>query len=165
MIGETPEFRPTVEQETQAKVDANHPDGIVDVSEDRIHGVTLEQGDRIKAREAELARISAQAELGRQAGRERRTRAVARERSKQRRMSFQERATSVDPMANPDLEDPRVELGRGELAAVNEQAMRLADETDGWSRAAIARMLAEAVVDGRDECGGQADGCPADGAG
>jgi ssDNA-binding replication factor A large subunit len=146
---ETPEFRPTVEQEIQAKVDANHPDGIVVASNDRIHGVTLEQEERIKAREAELERISVQAEMGRQAGRERQSRAMARERSKQRRASFQKRAASVDPMADPELEDPRAGLLREELAAVNEQAKRLADAVDGWSRAAIARLLGEAVAGGR----------------
>jgi len=36
--------------EIQAKVDANHPDGIVDTSEDRIYGVTLAQEERIRAR-------------------------------------------------------------------------------------------------------------------
>ena len=52
----------------------HHPDGIADTSKDRIHGVTLEQEERIQAREAELERISAQAELGTQDGREQRTR-------------------------------------------------------------------------------------------
>ncbi|RZV12585.1 hypothetical protein BDK88_0128, partial [Natrinema hispanicum] len=42
VVDETPEFEATVEQEVQAKVDANHPDGIVDTSDDRIHGATLE---------------------------------------------------------------------------------------------------------------------------
>jgi len=150
VVEETPEFRPTVEQEKQAKVDANHPDGIADASDERIHGVTLEQEERIKSREAELERISARAAMSRQSGRERRTRAVAGERSKQRRSEFEERAASVDPMADPELEDPRAELTQEQLATVNEEAMRLADEVDGWSQAAIARMLAEAVVDGRD---------------
>jgi ssDNA-binding replication factor A large subunit len=68
IVDETPEFEATVEEETQAKVDVNHPDGIADTSEDRIHGVTLEQEERIQAREAELERISAQAELGTQDG-------------------------------------------------------------------------------------------------
>jgi len=49
-VDETPEFRATVEMEIQAKVDANHPDGIVDTSEDRIYGVTLAQEERIRAR-------------------------------------------------------------------------------------------------------------------
>jgi ssDNA-binding replication factor A large subunit len=79
VVDETPEFRPSVDQEIQAKVDANHPEGIADTSENRIHGVTLEQEERIRGREAELKRISAQAELGPQDGRERRTRAVVSE--------------------------------------------------------------------------------------
>ena len=85
VVDETPEFEATVDEEIQAKVDANHPDGIADTSEDRIHGVTLEQEERIQAREAELAHISAQAELGTQEGREKRTRVVAAQGSKQRR--------------------------------------------------------------------------------
>ena len=76
VVDETPEFEATVEEETQAKVDANHPDGIADTSEDRIHGVTLEQEEHIEAREAELEHISAQAELGTQDGREQRTHEV-----------------------------------------------------------------------------------------
>ena len=84
-----------VEQETQAKVDANHPDGITDTSEERIHGVTLEQEERIQAREAELEYISVRAELGTQDGREQRTREIAARRSIERRMAFQKRAASV----------------------------------------------------------------------
>jgi ssDNA-binding replication factor A large subunit len=150
VVDETPEFEAAVEQETQAKVDANHPDGIADTSEDRIHGVTLEQGERIRAREAELERISAQAELGTQNGREERTREVAAQGSTKRRREFQKRAASVDPMADPERDDPRAELSQDELATVNTEADRLATRLDGWSRAAISRRLAEAVVDGTD---------------
>ena len=150
VVDETPEFEAAVEQETQAKVDANHPDGITDTSEDRIHGVTLEQEERIRAREAELERISAQAELGTQDGREQRTREVVAQGSKQRRKEFQKRAASVDPRVDPERDDPRVELSQDELATVNTEADRLATRVDGWSRAAISRRLAEAVVDGRD---------------
>ncbi|QZP39381.1 SOSS complex subunit B family protein [Halobaculum magnesiiphilum] len=150
VVDETPEFEAAVEQETQAKVDANHPDGIADTSEDRIHGVTLEQEERIRAREAELERISAQAELGTQDGREQRTREVAAQGSTKRRREFQKRAASVDPMADPEREDPRAELSQDQLATVNTEADRLATRLDGWSRAAISRRLAEAVVDGTD---------------
>ncbi|KPN29411.1 replication factor A [Halolamina pelagica] len=150
VVDDTPQLEPAVEQETQAKVDANHPDGIADTSKDRIHGVTLEQEERIRAREAELERISAQAELGTQDGREQRTQEVAAEGSKQRRREFQKRAASVDPMADPERDDPRAELSQDELATVNTEADRLATRVDGWSRAAISRRLAEAVVDGRD---------------
>jgi hypothetical protein len=59
VVDETPEFEVTVEQETQPKVEANHPDGITDRSADRIPSVTPAQEERIRAREAELAHISA----------------------------------------------------------------------------------------------------------
>ncbi|WP_222914055.1 DNA-binding protein [Natrinema sp. SYSU A 869] len=150
VVDETPVFEATVKQEIQAKVDANHPDGIAETNTERIHGVTLEQEERIKAREAELERISSQAELGTQEGREKRTREIAARRSVERRATFQKRAASVDPMADPDRADPRAELTQEELAAVNKQSMRLAEKLDGWSRAAIGRRLGEAVVDGKD---------------
>ena len=148
VVDETPEFEAAVKQETQAKVDANHPDGIADTSEDRIHGVTLEQEERIQAREEELERISAKAEFGMQEGRKERTRDIAAKRSTERRVEFQKRAASVTPMADPERDDPRAELTQEQLAAVNKQAMRLDERLDGWSRAAIGRRLGEAVVDG-----------------
>jgi len=139
VVDETPEFEAAVEQETQAKVDANHPDGIADTSEDRIHGVTLEQEERIRAREAELERISAQAELGTQEGREQRTREVVSEQC------------GRDEPAPTERTDPREKLTQDELAAVNEQAMRISDEVQGgWSRAVVAKQLAENVQRGRD---------------
>jgi ssDNA-binding replication factor A large subunit len=150
VVDETPVFEATVEQETQAKVDANHPDGITDTSTERIHGVTLEQEERIQAREAELERISAQATLGGQDGREQRTREVAATQSAKRCVEFQKRAASVDPMADPERDDPRAELTQEQLAAVNTQSMRLAEQLDGWSRAAIGRRLGEAVFGGKD---------------
>ena len=150
VVDETPAFEAAVEQETQAKVDANHPEGIADTSTERIHGVTLEQEERIRGRDAELERISAQAELGTQDGRAQRTRAVVAQGSKERRREFQKRAASVDPMADPEREDPRAELSQDELATVNAEADRLATRGDGWSRAAISRRLAEMVVDGAD---------------
>jgi len=139
VVDETPEFEAAVEQETQAKVDANHPDGIADTSQDRIHGVTLEQEERIRAREAELERISAQAELGTQDGREQRTREVVSEQC------------GRDEPAPAESTDPREKLTQDELAAVNEQAMRISDEVQGgWSRAVVAKQLAEKVQRGRD---------------
>ncbi|GGN25354.1 OB-fold nucleic acid binding domain-containing protein [Halarchaeum nitratireducens] len=149
VVAETPAFQATVQEETQAKVDANHPDGITDASQERIPGVTLAQEERIKAREAELERISAQAELGEQEGRAERARDVAAERSAAWTRAFERRAASVDQSLSPD-HDPREMLSQEELGAVNEQASRLADELDGWSRAAISRQLAQAVRDGAD---------------
>lgn len=150
VVDETPEFRATVQMEVQAKVDANHPDGMVDTSDERIYGATLEQEERIRAREAELERISAQAELGTQEGREKRTREIAAKRSAERRAEFQKRAASVNPMADLERGDPRAELTQEQLAAVNKQSMRLAKKLDGWSRAAIGRRLGEAVIGGKD---------------
>jgi len=150
VVDETPEFQATVQMEVQAKVDANHPDGMVDTSEERIYGATLEQEERIRAREAELERISARAEMGTQEGRENRTRDIAAKRSAEQRAEFQKRAASVDPWADPDRDDPRAELTQEQLAVVNKQSMRLAEKLDGWSRAAIGRRMGEAVVDGKD---------------
>jgi len=150
VVDETPEFQATVQMEVQAKVDANHPDGMVDTSDERIYGATLEQEERIRAREAELERISAQAEMGTQEGREKRTRDIAAKRSAERRAEFQKRAASVDRWADPERDDPRAELTQEQLAAVNKQSMRLAEKLDGWSRAAIGRRLGEAVVSGKD---------------
>ncbi|MCO8266393.1 DNA-binding protein [Haloferax sp. AB510] len=150
VVDETPAFQATVQMEVQAKVDANHPDGMVDTSDERIYGATLEQEERIRAREAELERISAQAELGTQDGRAKRTRDIAAKRSAERRAEFQKRAASVNPMADPERGDPRAELTQEQLAAVNKQSMRLAKKLDGWSRTAIGRRLGEAVVGGKD---------------
>ncbi|ELY49118.1 OB-fold tRNA/helicase-type nucleic acid binding-protein [Natronorubrum bangense JCM 10635] len=135
VVDETPEFRATVEMEIQAKVDANHPDGIVDTSEDRIYGVTLAQEERIQAREEELERISAQAAFGRQEGRAERTRAVV----EQARRS-QRTVTEVDP---------REKLERAELDQVNRQAQRLAEDVNGgYTRAVIAKRIASRVLEG-----------------
>ncbi|WP_224332667.1 DNA-binding protein [Haloprofundus halobius] len=150
VVDETPEFQPTVQMEIQAKVDANHPNGMVDTSEERIYGVTLEQEERIRARETELERISARATFGTQDGREKRTREVVAQQSAARRVEFQRRAASVNPVFDPDRPDPRVEISQEQLAAVNTQAMRLAEKLDGWSQAAVSRRLAEVVVDGKD---------------
>ncbi|EMA06957.1 OB-fold nucleic acid binding domain-containing protein [Haloferax denitrificans] len=150
VVDETPAFQATVQMEVQAKFDANHPDGMVDTSDERIYGATLEQKERIRAREAELERISAQAELGTKDGRAKRTRDIAAKRSAERRAEFQKRAASVNPMADPERDDPRAEFMQEQLAAVNRQSMRLAKKLDGWSRAAIGRRLGEAVVGGKD---------------
>ncbi|AXR76163.1 DNA-binding protein [Natrarchaeobaculum sulfurireducens] len=138
VIDETPEFRATVEMEIQAKVDANHPDGIVDTSEDRIYGVTLAQEERIRAREEELEHISAQAEFGQQKGRAWRTRKKVEVMRREQRRS-------------ESRIDPREKLEREQLAAVNQQAQRLADDVQGgYSRAVIAKRIASRVLKGAD---------------
>jgi hypothetical protein len=136
-VGETEDessnLRPTVEQEKQAKVDANHPDGAA-VGSERIYGQTLAQEERIRGREEELERISAQAELGTQDGRAERTRQAVAE---QRRVKIRL--------------DPREKLSRDELAMVNREARRVAEKIHGgYTPAAIARQLAERVVSGVD---------------
>ena len=132
-VEEGPKFRPSVEQEIQAKVDANHPDGIV---QDYSH-LPLAQEERIRAREAELAHISAQAELGTQDGRAERTRqTVVEERREQRR-------ARREP-------DPRERLSQDSLAKVNREAARIAEQVDGGpGRAAVARSLAARVKAGQ----------------
>ncbi|WP_158055607.1 DNA-binding protein [Halorussus halophilus] len=149
-VTETPELRATVQMETQAKVDTNHPGGLLETSDERMAGVTLEQEERIRAREAELEYISAKAKLGTQDGRAERTRDEVADGSAERRAEFQKGAASVDKWADPDKRDPREELTQGELASVNEQTVRLHEKLAGWSRAAISRRLAERMVDGVD---------------
>lgn len=123
--------------EIQAKVDANHPDGITDANAERIHGATLEQEERIKAREAELERISSQAEFGQQDGRAWRTRNEVEE------MRRDEQTTN--------RVDPRTKLERETLAEVNRQAQRLADDvTGGYTRAVIAKRIASRILEGTD---------------
>lgn len=151
VVDESPEFRATVRMEIQAKVDANHPEGMVDTTQDRIYGATLAQEERIHAREAELAYISAKARLGSQEGRAKRTRDVVSERSATRRDEFDRRAASVDPVFDPDVADPRERLSREELAVVNRESMRLAEKLPGWSRAVIARRIAERLIEGQGE--------------
>jgi hypothetical protein len=132
-VDEAPELRPTVEQEIQAKVDANHPDGIV---QDYSH-LPLAQEERIRAREAELEHISAQAELGTQDGRAERTREVVVEERRKRRQARWE-------------PDPRDGLSQEKLARVNQEARRIVERVDGGpGRAAVARSLAARVNAGQ----------------
>jgi hypothetical protein len=139
VVDETPEFRATVDMEVQAKVDSNHPDARIEAGPDHLFGKTLEQEERIEAREAELEHISAQAELSQQEGRAKRTREVVVEQC------------GRDEPEPVERTDPREKLTQEELAAVNKQAMRINDEVQGgWSRAVVAKQLAEKVQRGRD---------------
>jgi len=142
VVDETPDLRATVQQEKQAKVDSNHPDGMV---QDFSH-LTLAQEDRIRTREAELERISVQAELGTQDGRAERTREVVTEQFRRTR-----RLKSAEEGADAENPDPREELSQGNLATVNREAHRIAEKIEsGPSRAAVARLLADKVVDGQE---------------
>ena len=139
VVDETPEFRATVDMEVQAKVDSNHPDARVEEGPDHLFGKTLEQEERIEAREAELEHISAQAELSQQEGRAKRTREVVVEQCGRDEPELVERT------------DPREKWTQEELAEVNKQAMRISDEVQGgWSRAVVAKQLAKKVQRGED---------------
>ena len=148
VVDERAEFRPTVEMEVQAKVDANHPDARVDDGPDHMIGKTLAQEERIQARNDELEHISTQAELTTQEGRPGRTRDVVTEQSANQQEVFQERRAAVDHWADPERDDPREMLTQEQLGEVNSEAMRMDEKLDQWSRAAISRRLAQAVVDG-----------------
>ena len=138
VVDETPEFRATVDMEVQAKVDSNHPDARIEEGPDHLYGKTLEQEERIEAREAELEHISAQAELSQQEGRAKRTREVVVEQC------------GRDEPEPVERTDPREKLTQDELAEVNKQAMRISDEVQGgWSRAVVAKQLAEKVQRGQ----------------
>jgi hypothetical protein len=142
-VADEPELRASVEQDTQAKVDTNHPDA-------NRGTLTRIAEEKWVAREWEVGRTHARADQRQQSSREQRSRQAAAQGSQKRRAAFQERAASVDQWRNPAVEDPRELLTRTELRQVNQEAARLADQLDEWSRAAIARQLAERVVDGAD---------------
>jgi hypothetical protein len=140
-VVEEPALRPTVEMEVQATVDTNHPDA-------RPEGLTLEAEERMAGREMEIERTSRRVELSRENEREARTRRVATRVSERRRRTFDWRAASVNPECEPGLDDPRARLSKQDLGDVNGEAMRLAPKLDCWKRPAIARRLAEHVVEG-----------------
>ena len=143
VVEEMPELRRSVEQEIQGKVDTNHPDA-------GVTGLTLEAEERLEAREREIERTRMRFDSRQDSEREARTRRAAGRGSRERRRTFAKRAASVDRWCDPDEADPRVQLSRSELGAVNEEAARLAGKLEGWSRAAISRRLAERVADGAE---------------
>jgi hypothetical protein len=143
VVDEQQPLRPTVEQEVQAKVDANHPDATP-------HGLTLAAEERLEARELEIERTRVRLDRRSDSDREARTRTRAAQGSIERRRRFGKRAASVNPRAAPNAVDPRAQLSRSELGAVNEETARLAADLDGWTTAAISRRLAERVADGID---------------
>ncbi|MDQ2072375.1 OB-fold nucleic acid binding domain-containing protein [Haloarcula sp. H-GB4] len=141
VVDETPELRRSVEQEIQGKVDTNHPDSCR-------ASMTLAQEEEAMARDIEIARTRAR--VGEQIEmREAGSRHAVQEARQQARERFDERAASVDRWQDPAKDDPREMLSQSNLAMVNRQAARLAEQLDGWTRAAISRRLAERVADGR----------------
>jgi hypothetical protein len=134
-IAKSPELRASVQQESQATVDSNHPDAASAAAtpERELTGVTLAQEERIRARERELDVMTERARMSDQTGRERRTREHVVE---------QCRAIQSTP-------DPRPELDRETLGSVNQHAHRIANDIQGGAtRAALSRRLAERVANG-----------------
>jgi len=141
VVDDTPELRRSVEQEIQGKVDTNHPDSCR-------ASMTLEQEEKAIARDIEIARTRARVDEQIREW-ERQTRLTVETTGRQTRRRFDKRAASVDGWRDPDRADPRMKLSQEDVAAVNEQAARLARKLDGWTRAAVSRRLAERLVDGR----------------
>lgn len=136
-------LRPQVELQTQAKVDANHPDA-------GVTGLSLAAEEKALAREAEKARTRARWDRRQTSDREARTRQVVAAGSRMRRNQFAERRASVAPWARPERDDPRKTLSNEALATINKQARRIATNTKGWTAAAVSRQLAQRVADGDD---------------
>ncbi|WP_276248561.1 DNA-binding protein [Haladaptatus sp. YSMS36] len=143
-VEERPELRPTVEMEIQTKVDTNHPDA-------GVSGLTLAAEERLRAREWEIARTRTRWDDRQESDREARTRRKVSEQSKERRVEFEKRAASVDATLDPGREDPRERLTRAELAAVNQQAMRIHQMVkSSVSRAVLSKQVAERMVEGEE---------------
>lgn len=134
-------LRPNVDLQTQAKVDANHPDA-------GLSGLSLAAEEKALAREAEKARTRERWDRRQSSDREARTRQVAVTGSRQRCDEFAQRRASVAPWADPERNDPRATLAQDELAAVNQEARRIAANTKGWTDAAVSRQLARRVANG-----------------
>ena len=132
---ETPELRASVQQESQATVDSNQPDAgsAAATTQRELEGVTLAQGERIRARERELETMTERARMSDQTGRAERPRDHVVE---------QCRVVQSTP-------DPRPELDRETLGSVNQHAHRIANDIHGGAtRAALSRRLAEQVASG-----------------
>ncbi|WP_049935208.1 hypothetical protein [Haloplanus natans] len=133
---DTPELRPSVEQDTQAKVDHADDEWV----DDRLFGQTLADEEKLKAREREIERTRHRIDDRQDSDREARTRQVVREQARTRH-------------AQTQLVDAREFLSQDELAAVNQQAQRLCERLGSsrrLSRATIGRQLAEHVLAGRE---------------
>ncbi|WP_418886455.1 DNA-binding protein [Halapricum desulfuricans] len=138
-----PVLRPSVAQESNAKVDGVHPDAVS-------RGLSLEAEERVAAREWEIWRTRSRWDRRQESDREARTRQAAERANVERRRDVARRAGSVNRWADTETVDPRAQLSRKALGQVNTEAARLAGELQGWTRAAISRLLAERVVEGMD---------------
>ncbi|MFC7070481.1 SOSS complex subunit B family protein [Halobaculum lipolyticum] len=145
---EAVELRATVELETQAKIDSEAIAAVDGMGElDHPYGMTLEAQEKWEAREAEKQRTRERRKT-QSAVREAGNRVCVAHGSMQRRQRFRERAASVEPAF--EKEDAREALSCAELAAVNQQAARIAEGVrESGTRAAISRRLADEVCEGR----------------
>lgn len=140
---DTPELRASVEQETQATVDTNHPDATPD-------GLPLAAEERLAAREMEIERTRTRFDRRPDSDREARSRRAAARASAERHEEFRTRAASVHPELDPERPDPRERLSQSDLAGVNRQAARLAAELrNGPTTSALSRRLAQRVARGQ----------------
>ena len=137
-------LRPSVEAEIQAKVDYADEWEL----EGRLFGQTLEAQERMAAWEWEIERTRVRWDRRADSDREARCRSVVGRIGRERRVEFMERAASVEPWLDPERADPREQLSREELGLVNREAGRMAEKLEGWSPAAVGRLVAERVVDG-----------------
>lgn len=136
----------SVQQVSQAKIDYADDRDL----DGRLFGQTLVEEELMRAREWEIERTRRRWDRNQESDRERRCRVTAAAVSESRRDEFAKRAASVDPWADPERADARAGLSRETLGAVNREAGRIAERLDGFSRAAVSRMLARRVVEGAD---------------
>ncbi|WP_042662498.1 DNA-binding protein [Haloferax sp. ATB1] len=141
VVDETPALHPTVELEIQAKIDLNNPEAVG-------RGLTLAEEERMAAREWEIKQTRARWDRRQTSRREARTATAVEQSSIEATRAFKQRAGCVNRWADPEAEDPRVQLTSEQLGVVNREAARMQSKLDGWSRAAISRRLAEEVADG-----------------
>lgn len=138
--------KPSVEQEVQARVDYADDREY----EGRLFGQTLAAEERLRAREWEIERTRTRWDRRQASDREVRCRDDVRAESVRRRREFAERRASVDRWAHPDEPDAREQLGRAALAQVNREARRIAERLDGFTPAAVSRLVAERAVETGD---------------
>jgi len=146
VVDETPEFQATVRMEVQAKVDANHPDGMVDTSEGG-STVRLEQEERIRARG-----LNWSASVPRRDGDARgQGKAYARHRSEAEALSGvqSQKGGERGPVDGPRAGRPSCR-NSGRAVGGGEQAVDAAGGETGWLVASSGgRRLGEAVVSGK----------------
>jgi hypothetical protein len=134
-VEETPELRPTVEMQTQAKIDSDVRERVAAAEEQgRPHGMTLEAQEKWEAREADKRRT-----------RERSDRSQASRREELCRAMTDAKHGGLSSQA-----DPREKLDAETRQEVHKQAQRLEGKCrGGLGFAAIERELAARIATGR----------------